>query len=78
MMIPDIGRIALIHVSQDQYKTLDNTGKLTTEDTSIYNLCQVRKVIASFDNGRNGIRCKVVSCKLLPSGFFNLELSKVV
>jgi len=78
-MIPENGRLALVHVGPFHYSELEKEETIYTENTSIYDLSKLGKVAVSADNGYSVIVCSVASCQIIPDynvAVYRLELKK--
>ena len=76
-MIPENGRLAMIHVTPERYLELQAGEMIYTEDTSIYDLERLDVVAASADNGYHYTVCKILSCRAIENRLaYALELQK--
>ena len=76
-MIPENGRLAMVHVNDLQYSELEKGKTIYTEDTSIYDLERLDVVAASADNGYHYTVCKILSCRAIENRLaYALELQK--
>ena len=76
-MIPENGRLAMIHVNQERYSEIETGELVYTEDTSIYDLERLDVVAVSADNGYHYTVCKILSCRAIENRLaYALELQK--